>query len=185
MSPFSKVNVRRDDSSVSEFEAPLRLRSGATTDLGKLPKAFAVVCIPGAWIPSSLLSNIRIVTRCIDKLPDHAGGEAARRQPETQFNGYVIPPVPAELLWIEKHRPARRLDFLPYQQRLQRGFLGDRGLLESGASRWLPQSPLPGSVAVIISSRLCTRACETSSSSGVTTNQLPRPANCSASPSTT
>ena len=36
-----------------------------------------------------------------------------------------------ELLWIEKHRPARRLAFLPYQQRLQRGFLGDRGLLES------------------------------------------------------
>ena len=184
MSPFSKVNVRRDDSSVSEFEAPLRLRSGATTGPRQTPLRPSPVCIPGAWIPSSLLSNIRIVTRCIDKLPDHAGGEAARRQPETQFNGYVIPPVPAELLWIESIARRAASTFSRTSSACNAVSSAIAACSKAGASRWL-QSPLPGSVAVIISSRLCTRACETSSSSGVTTNQLPRPANCSASPSTT
>ena len=45
-------------------------------------------------------SNIRS-RRCIDKLPAR-WWRSCPQQPETQFNGYVIPPVPAELLWMRQ-----------------------------------------------------------------------------------
>ena len=60
-----------------------------------------------------------------------------------QFNGYVIPPVPAHLLRIEQHRPARRFDFFTHQQSLERRLFGNSRLL--GGQRLALAAPLTAS----------------------------------------
>src|SRR6266853_5130132 len=58
--PFAEVRTESGRSRVSELEAPLRSRSGATTvTLARSESASARTAMPGAKYPSSLLSRMR------------------------------------------------------------------------------------------------------------------------------
>src|SRR6266853_1077311 len=61
--PFAEVRTESGRSRVSELEAPLRSRSGATTvTLARSESASARTAMPGAKYPSSLLSRMRTFT---------------------------------------------------------------------------------------------------------------------------
>ncbi len=63
---FSKARCS-DDSSVNELTLHCGFTIGATTYIRKFAKVFRQRLNASAWIPSSLLSNIRIITRRVDK----------------------------------------------------------------------------------------------------------------------
>src|SRR2546423_4176221 len=68
--PFAEVRTESGRSRVSELEAPLRSRSGATTvTLARSESASARTAMPGAKYPSSLLSRMRTFTPtpCLSK----------------------------------------------------------------------------------------------------------------------
>src|SRR5712692_6638462 len=71
--PFTDLRTESGRSRVSELEAPLRSRSGATTVMLARPESVSArIAMPGAKYPSSLLSRMRTFTLTLCLLRDQS-----------------------------------------------------------------------------------------------------------------
>src|SRR5712691_4624270 len=91
--PFADLRTESGRSRVSELEAPLRSRSGATTVMLARPEsASARIAIPGAKYPSSLLSRMRTFTLALWLLKDQS-----RIAGERGYTRRILPAGPTHL----------------------------------------------------------------------------------------